>query len=122
MSSPLLRRRELVALLCSGAAVAPLALRAQPSSMPVVGMLIGGSPQIDAFRVAAVREGLNTAGFVDGRNVAFEYRWAENRYERLPALAADLVGRQVTVIAAIGNAAAIAAKAATATVPVVFEI
>ena len=91
--------------------------------MPVVGFLGTGSPQSDAFRVTAVRQGLAEAGYVEGKNVAFEYRWAEDQYERLPVLAPELVRRGVTVIIAIGGiTAAIAAKSATATIPIVFEM
>jgi putative ABC transport system substrate-binding protein len=81
-----------------------------------------GSPQSDAFRAAAVRQGLIEAGYVEGRNVAFEYRWAEDRYERLPALAAELVRREVAMIVAPSNTSAVAAKSATATIPIVFAI
>jgi putative ABC transport system substrate-binding protein len=99
-----------------------LAARAQQSARPAVGLLLGGSPEADAFRVDAIRQGLKETGYLEGHNVALEYRWAENRYDRLPALAADLVRRQVTVLAAIGNAASRVAKAATTTIPIVFEI
>ena len=89
----------------------------------MIGFLGTGSPQSDAFRAAAVRQGLIEVGYVEGRNVAFEYRWAEDHYERLPALAAELVRREVAVIAAIGGiTSAVAAKSATATIPIVFEI
>ena len=89
--------------------------------MPVVGILFGGSPAADRFRLAAIQAGLNAEGFLEGQNVTFEYRWAENQYDRLPELAADLVGRRVAVLVAVGNTTALAAKAATSTIPVVFE-
>src|SRR5262245_54664342 len=106
-----MRRRELITLL-AGAATWPLAARAQQSTMPVVGLLTsraaGDVPQL----LAAFRQGLKEASFIEGQNVAIEYRFAENQNERLPALAADLVRRQVTVIAALTTAASLAAKAA----------
>jgi ABC-type uncharacterized transport system substrate-binding protein len=118
-----MRRRDFVRLL-SGVAALPLAAQAQQSSLPVVGYLGTGSPEADATPfLAAFRKGLGEMGFIEGKNVAFEYRWANFRYERLPAMAAELAQRSVAVIAAIGGTpTGLAAKAATSTVPVVFYL
>jgi putative tryptophan/tyrosine transport system substrate-binding protein len=117
----MIRRREFITLLGGAAAAWPLAARAQQAAMPVIGILSGGSQHAGRFRLAAIQRGLNATGFVEGQNVAFEYRSAEGRYERLPPLAVELAGRRPAVIVAIGNTATVAAKAAITTIPIVFE-
>src|SRR6516164_4975003 len=113
-----MRRRELL-LLVGGAVTAPHALRAQQKAMPVIGVLSSATPS-NAANVAAFLQGLAETGYIEGQNVAIEYRWAEGRYDRLPALAAELVGRNVEVIAAGSLTAIRAAKSATSTTPIVF--
>jgi ABC-type uncharacterized transport system substrate-binding protein len=114
-------RRKFIAVV-GGAAAWPLAARAQQTAMPVIGYLNNGSPESDASRLTGLRQGLDETGYVEGRNLVIEYRWAGNQADRLPALAADLVQLRVAVIVAAGLVPALVAKAATTSIPIVFSV
>src|SRR5499426_4293350 len=117
-----MKRREFITLIGGAAAAWPLAARAQQSAMSVIGYLNFGSPESDAYRLTGLRRGLNQTGYIEGRNLVIEYRWAGNQADRLPALAADLVQLRVTAIVSPGLVATLAAKSATTSIPIVFNV
>ena len=118
-----MRRREFIRLFSSAVLAWPLAARAQQAAIPVIGFLGSTGPDPLRRQLAAFRQGLSEGGYIEGRTVVIEFRWAENQYDRLPALAADLVQRHVAIIVAAGAVnAARAAKAATSTIPIVFGL
>jgi putative ABC transport system substrate-binding protein len=117
-----LNRRAFITLVCNAAAAWPLAVRAQEPARPVVGVLCSATPQAYASRLTAFRAGLAEVGYIENRNVAIEYRWAQGKYDLLPAMVADLLRRPVSAIVAITTPAALAAKAATTDVPIIFEM